>query len=230
LTDFEPPTRDDMGKITKDAPSWDEGRGPANGWAPRKRPRSSMSPSIVVRKGVPVLVTGGVGGPSIIGATANAVLNVVDFRQDVAHAIDAERSDPRGYCPDPNPKKAGDELQLCLETARFDNDVLTALRGRGHGIQSANSFGLGCAGLAGDGLPDLNPDPGLQAECEYAAGTITHAAGINPVSGLRDAASDPRAFAFAAGSTASPQTRAGTANPGDLTALAAVFQAAPASP
>ncbi len=229
LTDFEPPTtRPDP--IPTTAPAWDEGRGPANGWAPRKRPRSSMSPSIVVHKGVPVLVTGGVGGPSIIGATAGAVINVVDFRQDIAHAIDAERSDPRGYCPDPDPNSANDEVQLCLETTRFDNDVLTALKGREHAVQSTNNFGLGCAGLAGDGLPDLNPDPGLQAECEYAAGTVTHAAGINPVSGLRDAAADPRAFAFAAGKTASQQTRAGTANPGDLTALAAVFQAAPASP
>lgn len=230
LTDFEPPTRDKEGKIVTPAPKgpgdWatekekQEGQqGPANGWAPRKRPRSSMAPSIVVRKGVPVLVTGGVGGPSIIGAVAGAFLNVVDFRRDVAHAIDAERSDPRGYCPHRDDAVPNDGLSLCLETTRFDNGVLAGLINRGHRLLSARS----CRGLIGDGLPDLNPAAGLQAECEYAPSTLTHSAGINPISGLREAASDPRAFAWAV-ETASQKTRAETANPGDLTALAAVFQ------
>lgn len=216
LTDFEPPTKDDKGNPVP-APKgpgafWpteddrQEGQdGPANGWAPRKRPRSSMAPSIVVRKGVPVLVTGGVGGPSIIGAVAAAVLNVVDFRQSVAQAIDAERSDPRGTCPDDK------GVQLCMETTRFGfrPGVLEELASRGHAVKTSRAWWSPCFG---------------KGECEYGPQPLTHSAGINPVSGLREAASDPRAFAWAV-ETASPETsRAATLNPGDLTALAAVFQ------
>ncbi|HEV2069814.1 MAG TPA: gamma-glutamyltransferase family protein [Acidimicrobiales bacterium] len=158
------------------APPYDNGNGPANGWAPRKRPRSSMSPTIVVRHDRPVLVTGGAGGASIIAATAAAVLNVVDYRQDVAHAIDAERADPRGNCPDDN------GVQLCVETTRFDPDVLEELRRRGHAVKlsSASTWWAPCFG---DG------------ECEYGVLPLTHAAGVNSATGCREAASDPRGFA-----------------------------------
>ncbi len=233
LTDFEPPEERFKPETAPKGPGhWKEEQkderlegqgGPANGWAPRKRPRSSMAPSIVVRKGVPVLVTGGIGGPSIIGATAAAVVNVVDFGQDVAHAIDAERADPRGSCPDPQPEKEGDEMpprvQLCMETTRFGRfhpGVLEELRSRGHAVTISRTWWSPCFGDFEEG------------GCEYGPQPLTHSAGINPVSGLREAASDPRAFAGAVG-TASQESRARTLNPGDLTALAAVSQDPPAS-
>ena len=142
---------------------------------PRKRPRSSQGPAIVVRQGQPILVTGGVGGAGIIAATTSAVINVVDFRQDVAHAIDAERAEPRGNCPN------DEGLQLCAETTRFDADVLDDLRGRGHRVKpsSANRW-IPCFG---------------EGECEYAAQPFTHSAGVHPATGERQAASDPRVFA-----------------------------------
>jgi len=59
--------------------------------------------------------------------------------------------------------------------------------------------------------------------CEYAKGTTTHAAGIDPVSGVRRAASDPRPFGHAVGTRS--DTKRLTTNPGDLTGLAAVAQA-----
>lgn len=145
---------------------------------PRKRPRSSQGPAIVVRQGKPALVTGGVGGAGIIAATASAVLNVVDFRQDVAHAIDAERAEPRGNCP---PVKENPGRQLCLETTRFDADVLDDLGRRGHTVKasSANRW-IKCYGTP---------------PCEYAAQPFTHSAGIHLPTGERQAASDPRVFA-----------------------------------
>src|SRR5204862_5971658 len=48
--------------------------GSANQIQPGKRPRSSMSPTIVVRGGRPVLVTGGAGGSLIIMGVVQAVL------------------------------------------------------------------------------------------------------------------------------------------------------------
>lgn len=142
---------------------------------PRKRPRSSQGPAIVVRQGKPTLVTGGVGGAGIIAGTASAVLNVVDFRQDVAHAIDAERADPRGNCPDDH------GLQLCVEMTRFAPAVLEDLGGRGHRVMasSANPW-IPCFG---------------KGACEYAAQPFTHSAGVHPATGERQAASDPRVFA-----------------------------------
>ena len=64
----------------------------ANSIAPGKRPLSSMSPTIVVKDGKPTLAVGGSGGPMILSATLQTVLNVVDFAMDVEGAVAAPRS------------------------------------------------------------------------------------------------------------------------------------------
>src|SRR3569623_1363396 len=62
-----------------------------NAAAPRKRPLSSMTPLIALDdKGVK-LVAGAAGGPTIITATLQAFLNVVDFAMDAPAAIAAPR-------------------------------------------------------------------------------------------------------------------------------------------
>ncbi len=198
LTDFEGPTKDADGKTVPapkgpgDWPTKDEIEknqdGPANGWAPRKRPRSSQAPTIVVRQGKPMLVTGGAGSASIIGGTAAAVLNVVDFRQNVAQAIDAERADPRGSCPDAN------GVQLCVEWKRFRPGVLEELQSRGHTVKPSSAYTWWTS--------ECNRDTGFidagQEECEYGLLPITHAAGVNLVTGCAEAASDPRVFSASA--------------------------------
>ncbi|MBW3551227.1 MAG: gamma-glutamyltransferase, partial [Proteobacteria bacterium] len=65
--------------------------GTANEPAPGKTPRSSMSPTIVVRDGRPVLAIGGAGGVRIIEGVLLGIVNVVDFGQELATALDAER-------------------------------------------------------------------------------------------------------------------------------------------
>ncbi len=70
---------------------------------PGKRPLSSMSPTIVVRDGKPVLVVGAAGGPRIISAVLQVILNVIDFKMNVRHnsedrRIAADRPHHRGYC------------------------------------------------------------------------------------------------------------------------------------
>src|SRR5204862_4045927 len=52
--------------------------GTANAAQPGKRPRSSMSPTIVVRNGRPPLVAGGAGGSRIIMGAAEAALNTLE--------------------------------------------------------------------------------------------------------------------------------------------------------
>ncbi len=54
----------------------------ANSVAPGKRPRSSMSPTIVLRDGAPVIVAGSPGGSRIIGYTAQALIAMIDWGLD----------------------------------------------------------------------------------------------------------------------------------------------------
>ncbi|MFQ5515100.1 MAG: gamma-glutamyltransferase [Myxococcota bacterium] len=63
----------------------------ANAIAPGKRPLSSMTPTIVLREGVPWLVAGSPMGPFIITTVLQTLLNLVDFSMDLAHAIAAPR-------------------------------------------------------------------------------------------------------------------------------------------
>jgi gamma-glutamyltranspeptidase / glutathione hydrolase len=64
---------------------------PANLIAPGKRMLSSMTPTIVVRDGRVVLITGSPGGRTIINTVLNVVLNVTEFGMDVREAVDAPR-------------------------------------------------------------------------------------------------------------------------------------------
>ncbi len=60
----------------------------ANRVEPGKRPRSSMSPTIVLREGAPVVVTGSPGGAPIISYTANSLIAHLDWGLDPQAAID----------------------------------------------------------------------------------------------------------------------------------------------
>lgn len=59
----------------------------ANRVEPGKRPRSSMSPTIVLRDGVPVLAIGSPGGSRIISYVANAIIAWADWGMDVQQAV-----------------------------------------------------------------------------------------------------------------------------------------------
>ncbi|PWE33746.1 gamma-glutamyltransferase [Maritimibacter sp. 55A14] len=63
------------------------GRPIANALAPGKRPRSSMSPTIVMEDGAPVLVLGSPGGSRIIGYVAQALIAHLDWGMDVQQAV-----------------------------------------------------------------------------------------------------------------------------------------------
>jgi len=62
-----------------------------NAVAPGKRPLSSMTPVIVLDRDGVRLVAGAAGGPTIITATAQVLLNVLDFGMDAQAAIAAPR-------------------------------------------------------------------------------------------------------------------------------------------
>jgi gamma-glutamyltranspeptidase / glutathione hydrolase len=106
------------------------GPGTANEPAPHKRPRSSMSPTIVAQGGVPILATGGAGGSRIIMGALETILDVVDFGQDLPHAVDAERFDDQG------------SATLEIENARVDGAVLAELTNRGYMLSLKGEYNI----------------------------------------------------------------------------------------
>ena len=103
--------------------------GTANEPAPGKRPRSSMSPTIVAYQGRPVLAVGGAGGARIIEGTLLPIVDTIDFGQDVAQAVDAERiDDPTGT--------------LTIEDARVAPAVLAELSRRGHRLAPKGEYDI----------------------------------------------------------------------------------------
>ena len=95
------------------------GRPVANAVAPSKRPRSSMTPTIVTdRNGELVLVIGSPGGSSIIGYVARTTIGVLDWELTPQQAIDLSNATARSS-------------PVNIEAERAPTGVLEALRARG---------------------------------------------------------------------------------------------------
>jgi len=95
----------------------------SNAIAARKRPLSSMTPTIVLRDGRPFLVTGSPGGPRIITTTLLTILDVVDYGMDVQAAVSAPRFHHQ-WVPD----------TLFVEPGT-PQDVIDGLERRGHAVE-----------------------------------------------------------------------------------------------
>lgn len=64
-----------------------DGRALANRVEPGKRPRSSMSPTIVLKDGRPVYALGSPGGSRIIPFVTQAVIALIDWKMDMQQAV-----------------------------------------------------------------------------------------------------------------------------------------------
>jgi gamma-glutamyltranspeptidase/glutathione hydrolase len=119
----------------------------ANLPGPGKRPLSSMTPTIVLKDGKLVLVTGSPGGSRIISTVLQVIVNVLDYHMDVASAVAAPRLHHQ-WLPD----------EVRIEPG-FADGTLAALKAEGHrfgepmGQTSANSIAVTSDGLFGA------PDP-----------------------------------------------------------------------
>jgi gamma-glutamyltranspeptidase / glutathione hydrolase len=102
----------------------------ANALKPGKRPLSSMSPTIILRGNRPELVVGAAGGPRIISATLQTILNVVDFHMPVTAAVAAPRVHHQ-WLPD----------RLNIES-KITPEARTALEQRGHALREQTSLGV----------------------------------------------------------------------------------------
>jgi len=115
----------------------------ANLPGPGKRPLSSMTPTIVLKDGKPVLITGSPGGSRIITAVLQVIVNAIDFQMPIGKAVTAPRLHHQ-WQPD----------QVYVEPG-FAPEVLDALVKRGHQIEatplgtSANSIEVTADGYVG---------------------------------------------------------------------------------
>ena len=103
--------------------------GAANAIEPEKRPLSSMSPTIVLKDGKVVLVTGSPGGSRIITTVLQVIMNVIDHGMNVAEASIAPRMHHQ-WLPD----------ELRIEDG-FSPDTLRLLEGMGHTIKLQPTMG-----------------------------------------------------------------------------------------
>jgi gamma-glutamyltranspeptidase / glutathione hydrolase len=90
-------------------------QGKANAIAPGKRPLSSMTPTIVLKDGKPLLVVGTPGGSRIITTVLEIIVNVIDHGMTVQEAVDAPRMHHQ-WLPD---TVAGEPFAFSADTVNF---------------------------------------------------------------------------------------------------------------
>jgi gamma-glutamyltranspeptidase/glutathione hydrolase len=103
--------------------------GSANAIEPNKRMLSSMSPTLVLRNGKPVLVTGSPGGSRIITTTLQIILNVIDHGMNIQEAVNAPRIHHQWW-PD----------ELRMEDG-MSPDTMQLLQNMGHTLSRQKTMG-----------------------------------------------------------------------------------------
>jgi len=105
-------------------------QGEANAVQPGKRMLSAMSPTIVLdARGEVLLVVGAAGGPTIITATSQVILNVIEHGMNLADAMRAPRMHHQSL-PD----------EIRLESVGFSEETVGLLRAMGHGIATTQGI------------------------------------------------------------------------------------------
>ena len=103
--------------------------GTANSIEPRKRPLSAMTPTIVLKNGKPLIVTGSPGGSRIISTVLQQIVNVIDHQMNIAGATHTGRVHHQWY-PD----------QLEVE-GPVGSDALDALEAIGYKVKPSGTMG-----------------------------------------------------------------------------------------
>jgi gamma-glutamyltranspeptidase/glutathione hydrolase len=130
-------------------PTDPDGRPAANAVAPGKRPRSAMSPTIVLDgQGRFVAAVGSAGGPAIIAYVLKTLIGTLDWHLSMYAAIAL-----------PNLVVHGDNF--AAEASRFAPGVVAALNARGMAVQPGQYEESGLQGVEvrSDGALDGGADP-----------------------------------------------------------------------
>jgi gamma-glutamyltranspeptidase/glutathione hydrolase len=102
----------------------------ANSVAAGKRPLSSMSPTIVLRRGQPLMTIGAAGGPKIITQSLLGVICRIDLKMSVDELLAFSRFHHQ-WQPD----------RLLVE-ANTSDELISGLQQRGHMVQRIRSVGV----------------------------------------------------------------------------------------
>ncbi|VTZ24652.1 gamma-glutamyltranspeptidase [Methylocella tundrae] len=121
--------------------------GEANAPAPRRRPLSSMAPTMLFRDGELELVTGSPGGSRIITIVTEIISDVVDFKMNIAEATAAPRIHHQGV-----PDELEVERGVSIDTIR----LLEAL---GQNVATRGAWGSAESILRAKGLLMGAADP-----------------------------------------------------------------------
>lgn len=101
----------------------------ANDVASNKRPRSSMSPSILLKDGVPIAAFGSPGGATIINSVFQIALNLIDHGMTIQEAIDAPRI------------SVTSATGSVSREAGFSSEAIAGLTALGHPVSGPTSIG-----------------------------------------------------------------------------------------
>lgn len=102
----------------------------ANAVAPGKRPLSSMSPTIVLQDGKPIIALGAAGGPKIITAVLLELVGMLDLGLTPEQALALPRIHQQ-WSPD----------ELLVEKS-LPTEIRAALEQRGHAVKELNSMAV----------------------------------------------------------------------------------------
>ncbi|MDG1703285.1 MAG: gamma-glutamyltransferase [Pseudomonadales bacterium] len=119
----------------------------ANAIEPGKRMLSSMTPTIVLKDGVPMLVTGSPGGSTIITTTMQVILNVIDHQMSLSDAVSSPRFHHQ-WVPD----------RVLVEPFALSPDTRKVLEAKGH----KQLLDLGTRFSLGDANSVLRTDRGFE--------------------------------------------------------------------
>ena len=119
----------------------------ANSLQPKKRPLSSMTPTVILRGDRPEIIVGAAGGPRIISATLQVILNILDFHMPVKEAVMAARIHHQ-WMPD----NLIAEAEIAAETKR-------ALERLGHHVRERGMVGVAQVIVAEKGKVSGAVDP-----------------------------------------------------------------------
>jgi gamma-glutamyltranspeptidase/glutathione hydrolase len=128
--------------------------GDANSIQPHKIPLSSMSPTIVLHEGKVYAILGSPGGPTIINTVLEVLINLIDFKMNIADAVDAPRFHHQ-WKPD----------RLQIEQA-FPPGTVAWLRAMGHKVEVVREQGEVAAILANGGWLEGAADPRTEGTAE----------------------------------------------------------------
>ena len=111
--------------------------------APGKRPRITLTPTLILKDGQPFMILSTPGGDNQDQALLQVLLNIIEFGMSPQEAVEAPRFDTQHYVSsfDNHEFRAG---VLNIES-RIPADVIAALESRGHKMKTQSAWGTGSA-------------------------------------------------------------------------------------